>query len=390
MPRLKLTAAALKAARAGDVLKCPEVRGLELRCKGRVMSWQYYYRAPDGTQRRPKLGEYPTLSLDAARTAARAMAARVAAGNDPSRQRAELQAAARMSDLCARYLAEWASRKKRSRSADEDRRNIRLHVIPAMGNKRVAEISQADIEHLIARLAERGPYLANAVRALLSKMFNLAESAAWSMRPPNSNPVRGTTRQTTRARRRKASADEMRAVCAALAGLQMEYPAHVAAIMIFLYAGTRVSELLGTEWTEYYGDRIVRHEHKTMRTGEDRVIYLPSQARKLIETLPRRGELVFGGIDRFATFRVWERARDAAKAVVPSTADLRQQDLRRTFASIAKSSGVGLDTVGELFGHRSQQTTAGYAYLYDDAATGAVQSVADKIDADLLHPRRKP
>lgn len=385
MTRPKLTAAALRNLQPGDVLKCSEVRGLELRVKGRVASWQYYYRAADGSQRRPKLGEYPTLPLDAARKAARELAARVARGDDPSRQRAELRTAPTVADLCDRYMAEHAERRKRPRSVEEDARMIRLHVKPHIGQLRVSDVSQAAVDKLLVKLAAAsGPQLANHVRSLLSKMFNLAESASWSMRPPHSNPVKGTTKQLTRARRRKATAEEMRAIGAALEALREEAPAQVAALYVFLYAGTRVSEVLGAKWSEYSGDRIVRREHKTMRTGRDRVIYLPRQARELIDALPRRGELVFGGVDRFATFRIWEKARDAAKLTVPSCADIRQQDLRRTFASVAKSAGASLDTIGELFGHGSTDTTRGYAYLYDDAASGAAQSVADRIDSELL------
>ena len=56
----------------------------------------------------------------------------------------------------------------------EDRRIIKIYILPALGNMKGASVTQADVTRLHQGL--RGsPYMANRVLALFSKMFNLAE-----------------------------------------------------------------------------------------------------------------------------------------------------------------------------------------------------------------------
>ena len=151
-----------------------------------------------------------------------------------------------------------------------------------------------------------------------------------------------------------------------------------------ILCGSRVSELLTARRHELVANTIVKATHKTMRTGEDRRIVLPRQALDVIAALPvARNGYLFGPLGehiepRHATRHVWEMIRE--KAGCP---DLRQQDLRRTFASVAKSRGVSLDQIGEIFGHKQTQTTARYAWLYEDSSSAAVQSVADALSGSL-------
>ena len=86
-----------------------------------------------------------------------------------------------------RYLAEHAAVKKKASSAAEDRRNLRKHVRPTLGRRKVTEITRADVARLHAAMKDR-PTAANRCLALLSKMFNLAEK--WGYRPDGGNPTR--------------------------------------------------------------------------------------------------------------------------------------------------------------------------------------------------------
>ena len=59
--------------------------------------------------------------------------------------------------------------------------------------------------------------------------------------------------------------------------------------------------------------------------------------------------------------------------------DVRLHDLRRTFASIALSSNIGLDQIGEILNHKNVSTTKGYAYLLNTEKRIATEHVAQKI-----------
>jgi hypothetical protein len=115
-----------------ESVKPPEAGRLEIAdtgCRGLVFrmtaagvgSWSFRYRNSVGKQTRATIGEFPTIGLKAARTAADAMRATVAAGGDPvetkraARSGAETKTFKALSD---RYLAEHAERRKRSHKQD--------------------------------------------------------------------------------------------------------------------------------------------------------------------------------------------------------------------------------------------------------------------------------
>ncbi len=69
-------------------LKDDKVPGLQLRVRATGKSFYLYYRR-NGQQRRPKIGDFPGLTVAEAREIAQAMLRDVAAGLDPSEARRE-------------------------------------------------------------------------------------------------------------------------------------------------------------------------------------------------------------------------------------------------------------------------------------------------------------
>ena len=84
---MALTNTAIDALQPGQRLKDDRVPGLEVRANAGGKSFMLYYRTRTGIVRRPKIGNYPVLTLAAAREIARGLLAQVAAGGDPSRER---------------------------------------------------------------------------------------------------------------------------------------------------------------------------------------------------------------------------------------------------------------------------------------------------------------
>lgn len=385
MTERKLTYAAAVALEPGQTLRCPTVRGLELRGRKGVKSWHLYYRAPDGQQRRPKLGEFPTLQIDAARTAARTLLERVAVGGDPSAAKEALRAAPTMADLWAAYWTRRALPRKKAISRAGDEQNWRKHIAPALADRRVADVAFQDVQSLLARIGRTAPVAANRVRALLSTMFlKVAAHPELKWRSRDDNPVYGTTAFREHRRKRHVTQGEFQGLGSALSELAAVYPRHVAALYVILLSGSRVTEMLSARWEQFDAGRgcLVLSEHKTDRSGVDRVIRLPEAATRLLSALPRTlGSYIFsspahatGHLDRFALTYVWQIVR--AKAGAP---DLRLQDLRRTFATAAKSRGVSVGEIGELFSHSTSYTTDRYAWLFE----GRAREVAEGTGADL-------
>lgn len=368
----------------GDTLRDAEIPGLELTAKARGKVWTLYYRYA-GERRRPKLGEFPALKIEDAREAARTILRHVAAGTDPQAAARERRAAARMTDLWAAYYEHHALPKKKASSAAEDLATWRRHIEPHFGSSLVSEVTLADVNGWADKVSLVAPVGLAKYRALLSALFYFAERQDVGMRPPNTNPVKHSKTARVHARRRKMEQGEFVAVGAALRELAKEKPRHVAAILVILMSGTRVTELATAPHSafDYQTQTLVLSEHKTDRTGKDRIIRLSRQAADMIAGLPLDplGRL-FGSMDRWRLNDVWKAATVAADCP-----DLQLRDLRRTFASIAKSRGVSLDQIGELFSHANTQTTLGYAYLFADSATKAVQDTADAMQQLLEGPK---
>lgn len=385
---MKLTAASARDLQAPGTIKDHIVRGLELRAKARGKYWFYYYRAPGGEQRRPKIGAYPAISVDAARDLARELAVKVAQGLDPSKARTDYRASPTVADLLAVYIAEHATVYKSQGAAEADERNARNHVLPVIGHLKVSEVQLSHINDVTQALGKAGkPVMANRVRALLRKMFNVAiYQKRWIL--TGINPAgKGALSFPEFKRRRKVEPSEFEALSKALDALERAEPRNVAAIRCILLAGARITELATAPRSALARGIVSLQEHKTAATGDTREIYLPGQALAVIEALPDdgSGRLFGAGVDRFTVYRVWQKALEAAGLDTAGKGRLRPQDLRRTFASLGISKSGDLDDIGELFGHKNVQTTRGYAWLYEDAKRLKVQEVADKVSG-LMRP----
>lgn len=383
----KLTPAAARNAPVGSILHDHEVTGLRLRVTRTRRSWYLYYRTRAGDQRQPKLGDFPEMSLSRAREVARDLKDRIARGEDPAATWRGLREAPTVADLCERYLKEHAAKRKAARSAKEDAKLIRAHVLPGLGRLRVAEVRKPDVDRFLDDVEARrfvdptprhkgkrtAPGAANRCRALLSKMMTLAITD-YDMRPHGAgNPVAGTVPRTIAKRRRVATPAELRALAGELRALFVTHPRHAAALAVLFATGARVGEIERARVRSFTGRELILSEHKTFKTIGEKVVPLPPGAVALIHQVAPPASAgpdarLFGDIQLRS---VWQAIRDRV-----GCPDLQMRDARRTFASYALSDGASLDQIGDLFGHTDTRTTKGYAGLLQDArrkvaATGA-------------------
>lgn len=408
---MTLSVALIRSMQPGATLWDDNVSGLHIRARATVKSWHVHYRTHAGKRRSPKLGDWPTLPLERARELARELLVKVAKGEDPSGERQAARAAPTMADLAEEWRTRKAPPVKKPRSFQEDLYNLKNHVEPRFGRMKLADVTPSVIRKELAEIAAaRGRSAARATRTMLSGLFTLAGSSELLWVPKGHNPVSGEDVPTYKpaARRRKLEAHEFRRVAEELEALRAEYPYHVAAIWVSLLCGSRVTELVTAKCSELRGGAIVRAEHKTDADGRERIIELNSHARAEIERLPvspsgyifgplgamndarlspkadPNAPAVFDGARR-SVFNVWEKARDAA-----GCPDLQLRDMRRTFASVAKSRGVGLTEIGEQLGHSQHQTTLGYAWLFDDRKRQIAEDVASTIVDLAAKPQIRP
>jgi integrase len=277
-------------------------------------------------------------------------------------------------------MAEHATVKKKPGSIRPDDYNLRCHVLPALGQKKVMAVTRADIGALHHAMRET-PGAANRVLALLSKMFTLAEQ--WGLRPEGSNPVRHIERYRERRFERFLSVEEFVRLGDALAEAertQTEYASVIAAIRLLIFTGARLSEILELRWEQ------VDFAHACLRLPDSKtgakLIYLSPPALEVLYGIERHESNPYVIVGREPCSHLvnlrkpWGRIR--AKA---GMSDVRLHDLRHSFASVGAAIGLSLPMIGKILGHTQAATTQRYAHL----AADPVKEAVDKIGAVIAH-----
>lgn len=343
-------------------------------------SYFLYYRNKDGQQRRPAIGAHGPMKPEAARAIARAWLAEVAQGRDPSLSRAQDKAAPTFDMLCDRYLSDHADVRKKASSADGDRRLIRLHLRPALGSKKVAAVTRADVAGLHHKLRET-PYEANRVLALASKMFALSER--WGMRADGSNPAKNIDRFKEEKRERYLTSAEVARLWQVLnsdAAAAKASPAAIAAIKLLMLTGRRLNEVLGLQWAWVDLDaKLLRlPDTKGGRLTVSLADAAVSLLSELKETAGNHAYVIPGAVKGNPLVNLQKPWR--AIRAMAGLEDVRIHDLRHTFASIGAGLGMSLPLLGRLLGHTQAATTSRYAHLAQDP----VRTAADAIGAEMM------
>lgn len=352
--------------------------GVKITPKGRrIYILQYSFR---GRSRRCTLGRHGVeLTPDEARTKAQGLRGQIADGKDPAAEAAQDKAAPTLVAFAERYLAEHATVKKKPSSFAADERNLRNHILPALGRATVADIGRADIARFHSAMKDK-PGAANRCLALLSKMFNLAEK--WGLRPDGTNPTRHVEKYPERRLERFLSEAEMARLGTVLAEAERngEHPSVIAALRLLIFTGCRRDEILTLLWEH------VDFEHCCLRLADSKsgakLVPIGAPVLDLLSRLQRIDENPYvlpgalPGKHYVGLEKAWRRLRRRA-----GLATVRLHDLRHSFASVGASAGESLPLIGALLGHRDTATTARYAHLSNDPVKATADRISGRIAA---------
>jgi integrase len=279
-----------------------------------------------------------------------------------------------MQELAEQYLSLHAKLKKAPKGYKEDSAILKDIILKKYGRMKVESISAFDLQKLHSELQET-PYRANRVRALLSKMLNLAVQWGWR----SDNPVIGVEKYQEYKRHRWLDAEEAQRLFSALGTYYNQSVAN--AIRLLLLTGSRRNEALHATWEQFDLEKGVWTK-PAHTTKQRRMEHLPlsSQVIEMLKSMKAEADSSFlfpgkvPGKPLQEIKKAWDTIRK--KAGLP---DVRLHDLRHTYASHLVSSGLSLSIVGKLLGHTQASTTQRYAHLADEPLREATELFGSKM-----------
>ncbi len=268
------------------------VAGLCLRCfRSGGRSWVFRYREGSGGRsaklRTLRLGSYPAVGLDAARTAAKAHAAQVAQGADPAAMRQEKRRQEKSTLGVLLEIDGAYERSLQSRgivSVGKVMSVLRRGLVKHM-NADVASLTRRDFVEALDALNDRPGArheLRKRSRVLLEWCVNaglVPSNVLAGMRMP---PKSRSQRLEESARRRALGDDDIKAVW--LAAERHGQYGHI--VRLALLTAMRRSEIAHLRWTDVLADRIVVVPERA-KTGTQHLVPLTSMMKAIIERQPR-------------------------------------------------------------------------------------------------------
>jgi integrase len=357
----------------------------------------------DGRSRRSRIGEHGRLTPEEARRQAKILLGAVEKGADPIAERKAAREIRTFKAVAADFLEQHAKVKRKARTADEYERILTVHVIPALGAKRIVDLRRADIAKLHGKLSD-SPYQANRAVALVSAVWN------WAARRDEvgfaDNPARAVERFKETGRERYLTTEELARLGDVLRDgetIGLPYSIDetkpkakhapkadsrrvkldlfaVAAVRLLVLTGARLREILDAQWSQLDLERGVLFLADS-KTGK-KPLYLSAAAQAVLAAIPRikgNPHIIAGVVDgapRGDLNRPWRAVRRAAKLD-----DVRVHDLRHSFASFGAGASLGLPIIGKLLGHSQAATTHRYAHLDADPLRRAVETIGATISA---------
>jgi integrase len=285
------------------------------------------------------------------------------------------------------FAAEVAAGEKAERTLEHYRHDLRVHVLPRLGPKKIQAVSTDDIAELIGELRVKGlaAWTIRGVLTPLGRVFNFAARRGYI----GENPVRRLeTHERPRIGRRDQRVLRHEEILALLSSC---LPTYRPLLTTAVYTGMRLSELLGLAWEDVDLDGgLLRVRHQLSRRGGRtalkseagrREIPLLAQlssrlkAHRLASPHSHAHDFVFctsvGTPHHYRNVEIRGLDKAAQRAGLNDGASRKLcfHDLRHTFAShLIIDLRLDVAQVSRILGHAKPAITLDvYTHLFDQA-----------------------
>lgn len=373
-------------------------------------SYLIQYRA-EGRSRRYTIGTHGIWTPEMARREAKTLLGRVAQGEDPAEERAELNKAMSMKALCELYMDDLkhglvlgkGGRPKKQSTIDTDIGRIERHIIPLLGTRRVNNLTKAILTKAMRDImagktkafvktgkvrgranVRGGPGTASRTMGLVGGILTYAVDLGVI----DMNPAHGIKRPKDNVRSRRLSDAEYRVLGRMLKAAEKSerFETTVAIIRQIAMTGCRRGEIINLKWCDVDIDGSCLRLSDSKEGKSVRPIGLPvvefleawrtEEDGTFVFAGPRGEDTAFGGLpNQWAEIFLGS----PLEGVTPHV-------LRHSFASIGNDLGFTEVTIAALMGHAKGSVTSKYIHVLDAALIMAADTLAGYIEA-LLNGR---
>jgi integrase len=350
----------------------------------------YLYKFVDGKPTRPKLGNFPDMTVEQARKEAIQMLGSISKGEPVVSRRISKASGLTLGELFDKYIDEYAQH--HCTSWVETTKAFPRYFGPWLTTT-TRSITRADVQQHVNLLGkDRGHHTANRAYDDLRAVYSWGIKYGYH---GGDNPCTGVTKFKTRSRERFIHPDEFKKFLNALRNeTNIPFRDYV---YLSLFTGARQANVLSMRW-----DQI------DLELG---LWYIPITKNKESQTLPLTDLALQILTDRKAraTSEEWVFPSDSAcgHVVEPKGGwaslmkrtelkDLRMHDLRRTLGSYMAMNNQSLQIIGKVLGHKSPSATQIYSRLAFDplkqameAAQVSMAASTEILPASLIKKTRK-
>ena len=344
----------------------------------------YSYKKINGRPERNKIGRFPDLSVEQARSKASDINSRVANGENPNDLTRAKRAEFTFHELFKDYMDRHSKVHKKSWKEDQAQYN---RYLTKWKHKKISQIVKTDIQKLHHEIGtSNGKYAANRLLSLLQSIFNKAtEWGLWK----EANPCNGTKKFKEKSRERFLQDDELPKLFESLANEPNDTIRDY--FLVSLFTGARRANVLAMRWDQINFQRSEWRIPIT-KNGEPQTVPLVEEVHKIL--LARKdndSEWVFKGTGKTGHLMEpktgWKRICKNA-----GLEEVRIHDLRRSMGSWQASTGASLSIIGKTLNHKNVATTAIYARLNNDPVRKSMEKAtnamlnAGKVQDDKAEP----
>jgi integrase len=358
--------------------------------------WRYRFSLNGKRQAPVTIGEYPAVGLADARERARRYAEIVAKGISPVADAKKDRGSSKTLNSVKEFGDHWYQSEIAGKSESYrkiTRRILDKDIIPAIGNKALAEVNAGDVLAICDRIKGRGsPQSALVTRNIIKRMYEYAISRqAATVNPAQQIVARYIA--TPQSRTRVLTPDELGTVLRTIYASDMSRP-YKLALHLLVITMVRKSELIESEWAEFDLEAgIWRIPAERMKKDREHWVHLSDQARAMLaelKTLSHSERYVFpmrrGYEDRPIAKSTLNQA---VRAMASEVQHFVLHDFRRTASTHLHEMGQSSDAIEKALAHSIKGIKGVYNRAeYADERRKILQLWADFVDAQINEGRK--